>query len=532
MPTYKVHFLDLLVLSISLIVFLVIGIHFARKQKSSGRYFKGAGAIPSWVVGMSILATLISSITFLAYPGAGFQSNWILLVQGLMVPLVLVGLIWIVVPLYREVIGISAYEYFEKRFGFLARVYSSLAFSLTHFTKMGTVFFLLTIALAQLTGFDAYLILWALGVATVVITLVGGIEAVIWADMFQGFLLIAAGIVVVLLLLFIPAAGPGAVLATAWGSGKMGFGPYDLDFAKLTFIVIALNGVFYALQKYGTDQTIVQRYLAANSDRGAVRAALIGVLLCVPVWGLFMFVGTLLWAFYQVTGYTIPADVTAEQVFPYFMMTQLPAGVVGLILAGLVAAAISTLDTDLNCLAAVAVEDYYVRLKPGVTDRQKLIVARLVVVLCGIAAMGIASLYIVIGGEGVLGIVFGLYAIFSGGLVGLFLLGLGTKRANKQGTYIGIAACVIFTAWATLTSTRVPIEGETRLLWDLGNYNFTHHTYMLGVYSHLVLFGVGYLASLLFKSPDPAENLTFRGWISRRRAVAAGEAPPRPAHIP
>jgi solute:Na+ symporter, SSS family len=525
MPSYKVHFLDLLVLFSSLLVFLAIGIHFARKQKSSGRYFKGAGSIPSWVVGMSILATLISSVTFLAYPGSGFQSNWILLVQGLMVPAVLLGLIWIVVPLYREVIGISAYEYFDKRFGFPARVYSSLAFSLTHFSKMGTVFFLLTVVLAQLTGMDAYLILWLLGAATVIITLVGGIEAVIWADMFQGFLLIAAGIVVVLLLLFLPATGPVAVLAAAWDSGKMGFGPYDLDFSKLTFAVMVFNGMFYALQKYGTDQTIVQRYLAANSDRGAVRAALIGVLLCVPVWGLFMLIGTLLWTFYQVSGFSLPAGITAEQVFPHFMMTQLPAGVVGLILAGLVAAAISTLDTDLNCLAAVAVEDYYARLKPRATDKQKLFVARLFVVLCGIASMGIASLYIFLGGEGVLGIVFGLYAIFSGGLVGLFLLGLATRRGNKQGAYIGIAACVLFTAWATLTSTRVPMGGESRLLWDLGSFNFPHHTYMLGVYSHLVLFGVGYAASLLFKSPEPAANLTFRGWLNRRRAVAGGEAP-------
>jgi solute:Na+ symporter, SSS family len=526
MPGHTAHFLDLLVLLASVAVFLGIGVYFSGRQKSTKNYFKAGGSIPAWVVGFSILATLVSSVTFLAYPGAGFQSNWILLVQGLMVPLVLVGLVWIVVPLYREVIGLSAYEYFEKRFGLFARIYSSLAFSFAHFTKMGTVFFLLTAALAQLSGLNAHLILWILGAVIVIITLIGGIEAVIWADLFQGLLLIFTGLVTCGLLLFLAPGGPGALLSTAWESGKIGFGPYDMSFAKLTFLVMALNGIFYAVQKYGTDQTIVQRYLTARSDRDAVRASLVGVLLCVPVWALFMFIGTALYAFYQLTALPLPPGTTAEQVFPYFMMTQLPPGLVGLILAGLTAAAISTLDTDLNCLAAVAVEDYYSRLKKNVTDRSKLIFGKIVVVLCGLAALGIASLYIRLGGEGVLGIVFDLYAVFSGGIVGLFLLGLLTRRANKQGVYIGIACCVLFTAWATLTSTSIPSGTERRLILDLAPYNFTHHRYMLGVYSHLILFGVGYLASLFFASRPPENNLTIHGWLEKRRKRLDGAVVP------
>jgi SSS family solute:Na+ symporter len=517
----KLHALDLLILLASVVVFLIIGASFGGRQKSTHKYFKAGGAIPAWVIGMSILATLISSVTFLAYPGAGFKSNWILLVQGLMVPLVLIGLVWIVVPLYREVIGLSAYEYFEKRFGFFARMYSSLAFSLAHFSKMGTVFFLLTVGLSSMSGFDPYFILWFLGISIIVITVIGGIEAVIWADVFQGFLFIAAGLTSMLVLLFLPPGGPAAVLQTAWANGKIGFGPYDWDFTRLTFVVMALNGVFYALQKYGTDQTIIQRYLTAKSDREAIRAALTGVLLCVPVWTIFMFIGTALHSFYQISRLPLPPGIKAEQVFPHFMMTQLPPGAVGLVLSGLVAAAISTLDADLNCLAAVAVEDYYARFKRNASDRSKLIVGKLVVIGCGIAAVLIASLYIKLGGEGVLGIVFNLYAIFSGGLAGLFLLGLLTRRANRQGVSIGIVACVIFTAWATLTTTEISAAGGgERLLLDLGRYNFSHHTYMLGVYSHLILFAVGYGASLLFPADNPERNLMIHGWLDRRRAGA------------
>ena len=129
-------------------VVLAFGTSFARRQKGTKEYCKGSGRIPAWAIEVSILATLISSVTFLAYPGEEFSMNWIRLVQGLMVPIVLIGMVWFIVPLYRAVIGLSAYECFEQRFGFLARLYTSLAFDLARFSKMGTVFFLLALALS------------------------------------------------------------------------------------------------------------------------------------------------------------------------------------------------------------------------------------------------------------------------------------------------------------------------------------------------------------------------------------------------
>lgn len=517
MPNSNLHIVDFIIVVLSLVFSVAFGIAFSRRQKDTNKYFAGGRSIPSWAVGISILATLISSITFLAYPGEGFSTNWIRLVQGLMVPLVLLFIVWFVVPLYRDVIGLSAYEYFEKRFGFFARLYSSLGFSLTHFSKMGTVFFLLALALSQMMGVDTYLIVWILGVSVIVLTMLGGIEAVIWLDVVQGFMLIGGGLITLAILLFTPPGGPAAVIQLALENHKIGFGPYDLDFHKLTFIVMALNGVFYAIQKYGTDQTIVQRYLTAKSDKGGIRAALIGVLLSVPVWALFMFIGTALFAYYKLTADPLPADIRADAVFPYFIMTKIPVGVTGLILAALLAAAISSLDSDLNCLAAVGVEDYYVRFRPQSSDKQRLIMGKLFVALSGLAALIVATIYVKAGSEGVLGIVFTLYSIFSGGLAGMFLLGIFSKRANKQGLYIGIAATVVFTAYALLTSTPMGLGGESKLLLDLGRYNFTHHKYMIGVYSHLVLFIVGYFASFFFKTPDVPTNLTVYGWLEKRR---------------
>ena len=513
--TGTLHILDYIIIIVTLIVSLSVGLRFARNQNSTQKYFAASGTIPSWAIGMSLLATLVSSVTFLAYPGEGFSSNWILLVQGLMVPLVLVGMIWFIVPLYRKVIGLSAYEYFEKRFGAFARFYSSLGFVLSHFSKMGTVFFLLAMALASMTGANTYATIWGIGLVIIALTLMGGIEAVIWLDVIQGFMLIAGGIVCLLIILYSVEGGPVAVWEFAEAQGKTGFGPYEWDLTQLTFLVMALNGVFYAIQKYGTDQTIVQRYLTARNDKSAVRASLMGVFLTVPLWALFMFIGTALFVYYQQN--PLPDTLRPDAVFPYFIMTKLPPGVTGLILSALIAAAISSLDSDLNCLAAVGVEDYYKRLKPHGTDVEYLKVGKWIVVVSGLGAILIASLYVSAGEEGVLGVVFTLYAIFSGGIAGIFLLGLFSARANRQGLNIGIVACILFTAYAFLSSTKIGLGDNKRLLLDLGEYNFSHHKFMLGVYSHLIVIGVGYLASLFFPKPVLDKNLLYSGWLDTRR---------------
>ena len=182
-------------------------------------------------------------------------------------PVVLLAIIWFIVPMYRQIIRLSAYEYFEKRFGYFARLYSSLAFLMAHFTKMGSALYLLALALSSMTGMSTYPVIVILGITAVIYTLLGGIEAVIWTDVIQGSVLVGGGLLCAGILLFGAEQGPVAVIQTALENGKMGMGPYDLDFTRLTFWVMAINGIFYALQKYGTDQTVVQRFLLAKSNR-------------------------------------------------------------------------------------------------------------------------------------------------------------------------------------------------------------------------------------------------------------------------
>src|SRR6478672_8146805 len=180
----SIHFIDYLIIGFFLLATLYFGFRFSKNQKTTKAYFIAHGRVPTWAIGLSLLSTLISSVTFLAYPGTGYSSNWILLVQGLMVPVVLLTVIWFIVPLYRKVIRLSTYEYFEKRFGTFARYYSSLAFVLRQFSGMGTVFFLLAVAMSSMTGGNTFVIISIVGLVIIIVNLLGGIQAVIWLDVF------------------------------------------------------------------------------------------------------------------------------------------------------------------------------------------------------------------------------------------------------------------------------------------------------------------------------------------------------------
>ena len=511
----QLHFIDYAIIIVVLAITLYLGFRFANKQNSTQTFFLAKGNFPSWALGLSLLSTLISSVTFLGYPAQGFTSNWILLVQGLMVPIVLMGTIWFIVPLYRKVIGLSTYEYFEKRFGAFARYYSSSSFIIRQFAGMGTVLFLIAVAIQKLTGINGYLILVGVGLILTLVNLKGGMQAVIWLDVFQGFMLFASGIICLTLLLMSIKGGIPAAMEIATANDRAGFGPYDIDFSRLTLIVMIINGSFYAIQKYGTDQTVVQRYLSAKSDKSAIRASIMGILLTVPVWTIFMFIGTALFVFYHQN--PLPAGTEAAAVFPYYMMTQLPVGVVGFIVAALISAAICSLSADLNSLAAVGVEDYYKKIKPTASDENYLSVSKWLIVVSGCISVLIGSLYLYAGNEGVLGVIFTIYAIFSGGIVGIFMLGIFSARANKQGVNIGIIVCILFTAYAFLTSTEVGLEGHKMRLLDFGRYNFTHHKLMLGVYSHLIVIVVGYIASLFYPKPVLDTNLLYSGWLQNKR---------------
>jgi solute:Na+ symporter, SSS family len=498
--------LDILVIGLYMAVLVGVGVWVSRRQTSTKEYFLANRTIPGWAIGMSLLATIITSVTFIAYPGAAYAGDWSLLVPGIMFVLVIAAIGFVVVPFFRHVVAMSVYEYFGKRFGTEVRMYSSLAFAMGHFSKMGFVFYLLALSVGGITGWNLTRVIVILGVITIFYTLIGGLEAVIWTDVLQGFVLWSGVAVSIGLLLFSPRVHAGDVLHLIAANHKTSLGSMSFNLHAQTFWTMAIYGLFFYLQKYTADQTVVQRYLAAKTDRAALRGIGMGAALCLPVWTAFMFIGSLLWAFYRITGEHLPGSITKpDQVFPHFMVSQMPAGVAGLFLAALFGAAMSMLASDLNCLGVIIVEDFYGYFAPRSTDRQRLRVGKVSVAVCGLLAIAVAIVLSATQGSA-LSLYYLATAVVAGGLAGLFLLAFLVRRVGRAAALIAIAANLMFTAWATLTMN----GGHT---WNLHAWNYSWHEFTIGAVGNSLMFVVGCFASLVVPA-DRVDGPTLWDWMA------------------
>jgi SSS family solute:Na+ symporter len=502
-----VRTVDAIVILVYLCTLLGIGLRFAGRQKNTGTYFVANRAIPAWAMGLSLMATIITSITFVAYPGAAYADNWSLLIPNLMFVGVLLIVGTIVVPFFRRSRALSAYAYFGSRFGPGVRLYSSFAFAVGHFAKMGFVTYLVALTINSVTGWNVRWVMVLTGLIAVTYTVVGGIEAVVWTDVLQGFVLWCSILVSIGCILYLTPGGAHAAFHEAWDQQKIGFGSAAFNLKTPTIPVLAIYGFFFYLQKYTADQTVVQRYLLAPSDRAAVRGIALGATLCIPVWVSFMLIGTLLWSYYRLAHEALPTTIRrADQVFPHFLATHVPAGAAGLLLASFLGAAISMLASDINCISLIGVEDFYRLLKPHATDQERLRTGKIIALLAGAGAVVAAGGLARVGGPA-LSLYYTLTAIAAGGLAGLFLLAFLSARASARGAQFGIALSLIVTTWATLT-----VNGGQIL--DFGRWNFPWHDYLIGALGHLTLLGSGYLFSFLFPGTQPVSpELTLAGWL-------------------
>jgi SSS family solute:Na+ symporter len=485
---------------------LAFGLWHGRRQKTTDDYFLASRSIPGWVVAFSLVATLIGSTTFVGHPGGVFADDMWYLPFLAALPFVMIFVARVIVPLYRHKIRMSVYEYLERRFGYPARAYGGGAFIVSRIVDVSSTLYFLGIAVALVTGFDAWWVILLVGLFTLAYTVIGGVGAVAWTDVMQGLLLVGGGLMCILIALFRPEAGPGAVIGAAWEAGKFGTGDWTFGLTELNAWILLLGGAIWTLQRYAADQHLVQRYLVARSDEEAAWATYVGAVAGVPIWLGFLFLGALLYGFYAVSPTPLPAEVQAVQdnVVPYFIRTQAPPGVLGAIVAALAAAAMSSLAADMNSIATVFVDDFYRKLRPDSSDRRQLDVGRGVVVVMGVAAVLLAQQWLGLGSA--IEFVVQLLSIATAGLLGLFALGLVTTRATAAGAWTGIGACIVFTAWATLTSVELPTLDRTLL--DLGPMNFPWDPFLIGILNHVVLFVVAFGTSYLVGRERDLTGLT------------------------
>ncbi|GJM33594.1 MAG: sodium:solute symporter [Saprospiraceae bacterium] len=484
--------IDLIVFFLYMAGITIFGGSFFKKNKSAAAFTLGNSNIPGWVVTMSIFATFVSSISYLALPGTAYLSNWNAFVFSLSLPIAAIIAVKFFVPLYRRINSPSAYTYMEQRFGPWARIYVSFCYLLTQLMRIGTILYLLALALNAIIGWDIATIIVVTGIVVTIYSMLGGIQAVVWTDAIQGIILIFGAVVCAVYLLFAMPEGPGQIFTIAAESEKFSLGSFSLELSKPTFWVVLIYGIFINLQNYGIDQNYVQRYMASRTERDAKRSAFIGGMLYIPVSALFLFIGTALFAFYQSGAGVLPADLqnmnSSDRIFPYFIVTELPVGITGLLVASIFAAGMSTISTSFNSSATVILTDYYNKyFKKTATDKEAMRVLYLSSVV--ISVLGIAIGVAMINVKSALDAWWKLASIFSGGMLGLFLLGAFSERKNVLGAIIGVIVGLLVIVWLSLSNVFL---GEDAI----GNQ---FHTYLTIVFGTSAIFLVGFLVSLIKK---------------------------------
>jgi solute:Na+ symporter, SSS family len=477
--------IDISIFILYLVGIVLFGSSFYRKNKTSSAFTLGNNTLPGWVITLSILATFVSSISYLALPGQAFLTDWNPFVFSLSLPIASIIAVKFFVPLYRSVNSPSAYTYLERRFGPWAKTYASVMYLLTQLMRAGTILFLMALPLNVLLGWNITTIIVITGVSVMIYSLLGGIQAVVWTDAIQAIILITGALVCIGILMFSMPEGPGEIFHIAAENQKFSLGSFSTGLTSSTFWVVLIYGLFINLQNFGIDQNYIQRYMSSRSEKEAQKSALFGGLLYVPVSALFLFIGTALFSFYKANQGLLPADVDGDKVFPWFIVNQLPVGLTGLLIASIFAAGMSTVSTSLNSSATVILTDFF-KLPPEhpETEPKSMLVLYLSSFIFSVLAIFIAVAMINV--QSALDAWWKLASIFSGGMLGLFLLGFLAPKVKNTAAVIGVVTGVLVIGWMSL-SPMIFTEGV------MVKYASPFHSYLSIVFGTVAIFIVGFL---------------------------------------
>lgn len=470
------HIIDIIVFLLFTGGVVAFGCSFFKKKGTSEEFTSAGRSLPGWVVGMSIFATYVSSISYLGYPGKAFSGDWNAFVFSLSIPIASYFAARYFVPFYRSQDSISAYSFLENRFGPWARIYASSCYLLTQIARTGSILYLLALPMNVLLGWNIQTIIIVTSVAIVLYSMLGGMKAVIWTEAIQGIILIGGALVCMFILLFDMPEGPAQTFSIAMEDGKFSLGSFGNSLSESTFWVCLIYGVFTNLQNYGIDQSYVQRYHTAKNEKEAKFSALFGGYLFIPVSAVFFMIGTGLYAFYKVHPGVLPDGVGADYVFPFFIVNELPVGLTGLLIASIFAAGMSTIATSVTSSSTIILTDYYQRFRKHAGNRERMLVLKLSSVGVGVAGILVAFAFMSV--QSALDAWWALASIFSGGMLGLFLLGYISRKARNFDAVLGVVCGVILVCWIVISP-------------------FVHANLAI-VFGTLLIFLVGFLSANLF----------------------------------
>lgn len=474
---------DEAVLITYLATIVVAGWWLGRRTTDADDFMSAGRSLPGWAVGLSMFGSYVSSLSFLGNTGKAYASNWNALAFTLAAPLAAPIAVYYFVPFYRRSNAISAYEHLEHRFGPWARTYAVACYLLTQMARMGAIVYLLGLAVAPLLNWPVATTIVLTGGLMTFYTLTGGIKSAVWIGVLQSVILVAGVATCVIAVVQRTPGGVAAIVDVGANADKFSLGSFGSSLSEPTFWVIFIYGLVSHLTNLGVDQSFIQRYITARDDRAAARSVWITVVLYMPTAALFFFIGTGLYVFYDGGTATLPSGIAGDKVFPHFIATQLPPGAAGLVVAALFAA---SMDSNLSSMATLTFCDLYQRyFRPAAGQRESLRVLQVATV--GWGAAGTAVGLAMIGVGAALDAWWNLASLFSGGVLGLFLLGLVARRADRAAGAIAVVVGVLVIIWMTLPQL-VDVPPSLRNPF---------HVNMTIVVGTLTIFLVGVLVSRL-----------------------------------
>lgn len=450
----KLESLDYIIIFSYFLIMLLMGLWFIAKRSKSAVEFSIADKnMSGWALGCSLMVTYISSIAFLAMPAKSFSSNWAAYAMSFSSPV----LAWITakyfIPFYRSTSDICSFSHLRRQFGNWASMYAVICYVISYTIWMGTILYLISIVLSMMTGIESKYIIILTGLVVTAYTCIGGIKAVIWTDVLQCFILIAGA---AFCLYFILSSIPGGLTQAheiAIDHKKFSLGNFNLNFSESTFWVYLITGFTLNLQTFGIAQGFVQRYFAAKSTKAASSSIYISTALYLGITALFFLIGTYLYSFYQVFPERLPDEIIAQgndSIYPYFIVTELPIGLKGLLIAAILAAAMSSIDSGINSIATAVYSELYL---PTIGAKSLSIQPMNILYLFSFASgiLSIIAAETLKNFESILDAWWEMDSIFSGGTLGLFILGFIAKKIKKPGAVISliIGTCLIF--WIALS---------------------------------------------------------------------------------
>ena len=490
------NLINLSVVALFLLGMAGMGVYFLKRNNSSEEYFLGGRKIPGWALGLLMVGTSISSITFLALPAAAFVLDYRQLTPNLFMPVAALIACWIFIPFFRRGLKTTAYEYLESRYGTGIRIYAALYSLLGQLLRLAIILYLVVLPLSEMLDISESTAILAFGVITCFYTVFGGIEAVVWTDVVQTVILLGGGLLCVAAVALQLPGGLPQILEIGMEYDKFSLGPLDFSFSERTFWVMSLIGFIGFISEFSSNQNVVQRYIAAPTLREARKATLICIVMSLPTWIFFFFIGSCLFAYYKVFPSAEVAAMKPDDVLPHFILTEIWPGVGGVIIAACLAAAMSSLSSSINAVSTIWTIDFLRLMRRKGNDRFELVNAKL--------ASGAAGIIMIAGAWGISLIpresVYDLSAILgallcSAGLTP-FMLGFFTTRIGNRAILSGMYAALVFSVYNILNYFKLLPEP---LQWNI-------HIYMAGPVCNGVMLAAA-LAYSLFRPEPVTEQL-------------------------